>query len=362
MIMSVMRYLILGSPAFITCLMRLNSIEEIFFAFQKQKVLIVGDVMVDAYIWGQVDRISPEAPVPVVNVRKREMRLGGAANVALNIQALGATPLLCAVVGQDEYGRQFRQLLDEQQICADFIVESPARVTTVKERVMAGSQQMLRVDSEDDSLLNEGESQALMQCIEKAIAHADVIVFQDYDKGVLDEKRIQKIVNLAHQKNKPTAVDPKRRNFLHYRNTTLFKPNLKELKEGLKGEQLTLIAGTGKDFNKAEVIVEAADYLRKQLQAEAVLVTLSEHGVFMNGKDGAHSIPAHVRQIADVSGAGDTVISIAALCLALQLPYRWLAELSNLGGGIVCEYSGVVPIDKVRLEEEAKKYLDFTII
>lgn len=356
-----MRYFILCSLVFITCFMRPNSIEEIFFAFQKLKVLIVGDVMVDAYTWGQVDRISPEAPVPVVNVRKREVRLGGAANVALNIQALGATPFLCAVVGQDDYGKQFKKLLDEQQICVDFIVESPARVTTVKERVMAGSQQMLRVDSEDDSLLNERDSQALMQCIEKVVAQVDVIVFQDYDKGVLDEKRIQKIISLAHQQNKPTAVDPKRRNFLHYRNATLFKPNLKELTEGLKGQQLSLVEGAGKHFNKAEVIVEAADHLRKQLQADSVLVTLSEHGVFINGKDGTHAIPAHVRQIADVSGAGDTVVSIAALCLALQLPYRWLAALSNLGGGIVCEYSGVVPIDKMRLEEEAQKYIDFTI-
>lgn len=337
--------------------MQSQKIDDIFYAFQKLKVLIVGDVMIDAYIWGKVDRISPEAPVPVVNVRKREMRLGGAANVALNVQALGATPLLCAVVGNDGYGQQFRQLLVQQQISADFIVESSSRVTTVKERVIAGSQQMLRVDSEDDNLLNEAESEVLMQGMERAASQADVIIFQDYDKGVLNEERIQKIMEIAQQNHIPTAADPKKRNFLHYKKATLFKPNLKELKEGLKIQPLALGDESESRLNEHEALVEASDYLKNLLQAESILVTLSEKGIYINALDGSHFIPAHVRQIADVSGAGDTVISIAALCLALKLPSQWVAELSNLGGGIVCEHVGVVPIDRPRLIQEAKRNL-----
>lgn len=332
-------------------------IDDIFQAFQQLKVLIVGDVMLDAYIWGKVERISPEAPVPVVNARKREVRLGGAANVALNIQALGATPLLCAVVGEDAYGKQFCDLLTQQQISTDSIVMSPGRATTVKERILAGSQHMLRVDSEDDSLLDETESIHLMQCIEKTLPQADVIIFQDYDKGVLDEERIRKIILLARKYNIPTAVDPKKRNFLSYKNTTLFKPNLKELREGLKIQTLQLTQTTGSDFAQA-AIIEAAGYLKKYLQVSSVLVTLSEHGVYISAEED-HFLPAHIRQIADVSGAGDTVISIASLCLALKLPPHRLAQLANLGGGIVCEYAGVVPINRLRLVQEAKKTVDY---
>lgn len=332
-------------------------IDDIFQAFQQLKVLIIGDVMLDAYIWGKVERISPEAPVPVVNARKREVRLGGAANVALNIQALGATPLLCAVIGKDTYGEQFCELLTQQQISTDSIVASSSRVTTVKERILAGSQQMLRVDSEDDSLLSEEENVHLMQCIEKVLPQTDVIIFQDYDKGMLNEERIQKIVSLAQKHNIPTAVDPKKRNFLSYKNTTLFKPNLKELKEGLKTQTLKLTQTTGNGYDQ-EAIAEAADYLKKQLQISSVLITLSEHGVYINAEDD-YFLPAHIRQIADVSGAGDTVISIASLCLALKLPPRWLAQLANLGGGIVCEYAGVVPIERSRLIQEAKKTVDY---
>lgn len=332
------------------------SIDDVFSAFRQLKALIVGDVMLDAYIWGKVERISPEAPVPVVNARKREVRLGGAANVALNVQALGATPILCAVVGQDTYGNQFCDLLARQQIAADRIVRSPSRMTTVKERILAGSQQMLRVDSEDDSLLNDTDSSAFMQQVEKALPQADVVVFQDYDKGVLSQARIQRIVALARQHNIPTAVDPKRRNFLFYKDTTLFKPNLKELREGLKAQTLQLTQATG-DSYRPEAIAEAAGYLQTHLQIASVLITLSEHGVYIRA-DEDHLLPAHVRQIADVSGAGDTVISIASLCLALGLPARRLAHLANLGGGIVCEYAGVVPIDPLRLIQEAKKTMD----
>ena len=332
------------------------SLNQLFTDFANLKVLIVGDVMVDAYVWGRVSRISPEAPVPVVQVRRRENRLGGAANVALNVQALGATPLLCSVVGDDAYGQTFRSLLREQAIATDYLATSRDRMTTVKERVMAGSQQVVRVDTEQDDSLNEADQSQLMARAEEALKQADVIIFQDYDKGTLSEPVIRQITQQAQAKGIPVAVDPKKRNFLHYQHATLFKPNLKELRWGLQQERLAL---HHEDYaplhNEQAAIREAATKLRTLLHHRLTLITLSERGVFVDNQHNEHHfLPAHVRQIADVSGAGDTVISIAALCLALEAPMTTLAALANLGGGIVCEYTGVVPIDRERLRAEAE--------
>lgn len=338
-----------------TCL----NLNQTFSDFQNLKVLIIGDVMVDAYVWGKVERISPEAPVPILNVQRREKRLGGAANVALNIQALGATPLLCALVGDDLYGDNFISLLSENGISNRGIIKSAHRTTTVKERLIGGSQQILRVDAEDDSLLNQDESQAVMQMAEQLLEEADVIIFQDYDKGMLDEQRIGKIITLANKKGIPTVVDPKKRNFPHYKKATLFKPNLKELKEGLRHHNFPWPEQISSELFEP-FIQKASARLRQLLEAENILITLSEKGVFIDGvyqgMEERHFMPAFVRQISDVSGAGDTVVSIAALCLALQVPPATLAALSNLGGGLVCESVGVVPVNKQKLIEEAAKY------
>ncbi len=218
----------------------MTSFDHLFDDFAQLRVLIVGDVMMDAYVWGRVERISPEAPVPVVRVNRRENRLGGAANVALNVQALGATPLLCAVVGEDTYGDTFRQLLRDQDITTDYIVTSPERTTTVKERVIAGSQQVVRVDAEYDHVLERCGTTLLLARAEQALAQADVVIFQDYDKGVLSEAIIQRLTRHAQEKGIPIAVDPKKRNFLHYQEATLFKPNLKELRQGLQQERIAL--------------------------------------------------------------------------------------------------------------------------
>ena len=335
------------------------SLDLLFATFTQHRVLIVGDVMVDAYVWGRVERVSPEAPVPVVRVNRRENRLGGAANVALNVQALGATPLLCAVVGTDAAGDAFRQLLREQGIATDYIVHSAERTTTVKERVIAGSQQVVRIDDERDHLLSEAEQQSLLTAADQALAQADVVIFQDYDKGVLNKAVIQHITRRAQEKGIPVAVDPKKRNFLHYQGASLFKPNLKELRQGLQQERLALHHETYAPLhNEQAAIREAASALRTLLHHEITLITLSEKGVFVDADtDEFHFIPAHLRQIADVSGAGDTVISVAALCLASATPLPTLAALANLGGGIVCEYTGVVPIDRARLLAEAHEHL-----
>ena len=332
----------------------------LFQAFSQLKVLIVGDVMVDAYVWGKVERISPEAPVPVVRVQRRENRLGGAANVALNVLAMGATPLLCSVIGQDTYGNIFQQLLQKHQITTDHTVTSPERTTTVKERVIAGSQHIVRVDAEDDHLLTETEQQALLAAIAPAIKQADVVIFQDYDKGVIDQELIRQVIRQAQQRGIPVAIDPKKRNFLSYQQATLFKPNLKELKIGLQQEKIALHAENYAPlYDEQQAIAESSEVLRKRLHHQITLITLSEKGVFVDDQaQGHHFIPAHVRQIADVSGAGDTLISIAALCLALKVASPTMAALANLAGGIVCEYTGVVPIPPERLLQEAQEYLN----
>ena len=326
--------------------MGIPSLQDIFESFNRLNVLIVGDVMVDAYIWGKVDRISPEAPVPVVQVTKREKRLGGAANVALNIQAMGARPILCSVVGKDSIADDFCSLLHRRDITDEGILRSEKRVTTIKERVLSGSQHILRVDSEYDKNLLPEEQELLIKNITNLIPQADVVIFEDYDKGVLGEEVIRETIRLARKMGIPTVVDPKKRNFFCYKGATLFKPNLKELREGLK-----------LDFEKNDqaAIEDAVQQLKEKLSIDIALVTLSERGIYIDTPSDNYLLPAHVRSISDVSGAGDTVVSLAALGLALNLPPRLIAALSNLGGGLVCEDLGVVPVDKARLYEEAIK-------
>ncbi|SIT93740.1 bifunctional heptose 7-phosphate kinase/heptose 1-phosphate adenyltransferase [Pontibacter indicus] len=325
---------------------QLTNLEDIFSAFDRLTVLIVGDVMIDSYLWGKSTRISPEAPVPIVNVVKREKRLGGAANVALNVQAMGATPLLCSVIGDDPDGGDFLRLMEERGLSTEGIVQSPERVTTIKHRIIAGGQQLLRVDAEIEHNLADYEERHLEEHFQKLLDRADVVVFEDYDKGVFSEQNIARFIELANERGIPNVVDPKKKNFLSYKGCTLFKPNLKELKEGLKVEFA--------DEN-LPAFEEAVAQLQKRLQTQQVLVTLSERGVFIAEGEEKTYIPAHRRSISDVSGAGDTVISIAALCMALRTSLPFLAGLSNLGGGLVCEQVGVVPVDRNRLFQEAKE-------
>ncbi len=323
----------------------MKSIQDVFEAFKGLNVLVIGDVMIDSYLWGRVDRISPEAPVPILQVEKRDTRLGGAANVALNVQALGAIPYLCSVVGKDLDGDNFLELLTQHHLPTQGIYQSTDRITTIKHRIISGHQHMLRVDQETDKYILKQEKEALLEKIKTLLAQADVVIFEDYDKGVLDESLIAAVVDLAKSKGIPTVVDPKKRNFLYYKNVTLFKPNRKEMKEGLKWD------GELQDNKDIEA---AVDELAAVLKSEMILLTLSEKGVFIKKSNQEASItPAHIRKIADVSGAGDTVVSVAALCCALKLAPQKIAALSNLAGGLVCEQVGVVPIDKETLKKEA---------
>ncbi len=323
-----------------------SEIENIFNSFNKLKVLVIGDVMIDAYVWGKVNRISPEAPVPVVAVTKKENRLGGAANVALNLQALGAIPILCSVIGEDNDAIIFEDLLKKNKLPNTGIVKSKNRITTTKTRIIGNNHQMLRVDEEIENEISANDTESLFKKIEQLAKKekVSVIIFEDYDKGVINSSLINQVVDFAKKNNIKTIVDPKKKNFLNYKRVTLLKPNLKELQEGTKRDF---------DIENKKDFFEKIQSFRKNQDIEITLITLSEHGMFISSNKENLLIPAHLRNIADVSGAGDTVVSVAALCLALNLPEKTIASLSNIAGGLVCEKVGVVPIDKKQFLKEA---------
>jgi rfaE bifunctional protein kinase chain/domain len=320
-----------------------------FPAFEQQNILIVGDVMIDRYTNGSVDRISPEAPVPVVRLTGQEDRLGGAANVALNLKALGATPYLCSVIGADDNGNQLRSLLPDIQLSDRGLFQSHERRTTVKSRVIAGNQHLLRVDAEDTHALSATEQENLLHLVVDLLEQKEIhaILFQDYNKGVLSYPVIRAIILEAIKRDIPTAVDPKFDNFWSYKHVTLFKPNLKEIRAQMPFE----VQPTLEDLNKA------ANHLRSKLGNPYSLVTLSERGIYLNNRGEGQTIPTYPRSITDVCGAGDTVFAVAGLGLSLGMPLEEIARLSNLAGGQVCEYVGVVPVDRAQLEQEYEQLL-----
>ena len=331
-------------------MLTIETVSRLFKEFDNLNVMIIGDVMVDSYLWGKVDRISPEAPVPIVSVQKRENRLGGAANVALNVKSLGANAIMCSVIGHDQKGVDFMNLLVKADMTNEGLVKSDDRLTTTKFRVFGNHAQMLRVDEEHTAELNKKDFDQLIGKVNHVFntTRIDVIIFQDYDKGVINQDVINYVVAKAEELNIPVVVDPKRKNFLKYKHVTLFKPNLKEIREGMN-----IIF----DPNNQHELEKAISKLSGMLKAEIVLNTLSEKGVFIKWKDGSQFISAHYRNISDVSGAGDTVISVAALCLALGIDPPEMAAIANLAGGLVCEEVGVVPIDKISLQDEVIRIL-----
>jgi rfaE bifunctional protein kinase chain/domain len=323
-----------------------EEIQQLFRFFDNCKVLVAGDVMLDTYLSGKVERISPEAPVPVVDLQSRKNMLGGAANVALNLKALGATPVICSVIGNDRQGDELVALLENSGIRKDGIIRSEKRITTTKYRIIGNRTQMLRVDDETKSDLNVADAEAFMQNFENVLRNEKphIIILQDYNKGVLNLENIEKIIQMANKAGIPVAVDPKKKNFFSFTNTTLFKPNLKEISEGLQ------IAINPRDHTSLK---NAALRLHEKLQSEIIMITLSDYGIFMsqqkNNEINTTIVPAVLRSIADVSGAGDTVISVASLCFIAGCNLEHIAAISNLAGGIVCEQAGVIPVDKQKL-------------
>ncbi len=326
------------------------NVETLFDKFNDKRILVVGDVMIDAYLRGDVIRVSPEAPVPIVNLKKSEERLGGAANVALNLLSLGAKPIICAVIGDDKGGRTFFDLLEKRGLESKGMVKSANRYTTIKTRVIGNNQHLLRIDEEEETSLNSSLEDELIGRVSDLISSGvDAVILEDYNKGLLTERVISEVIGLASEANVPVTVDPKKDNFFAFKNVALFKPNLKELKEGL---------GVDFDLNETKTGFESAvQQLEDRLMNEITLVTLSEHGVFVKKDDTVDYIPAHIRRISDVSGAGDTVIAVATLCLVAGLKPKEVADISNLAGGLVCEVSGVVPIDKEQLKSEILKLM-----
>jgi rfaE bifunctional protein kinase chain/domain len=324
-------------------------IHNLFKKFEGCRILVIGDVMVDSYMWGKVSRISPEAPVPVVSLVGSENRPGGAANVALNIHSLGGLPVMCTVIGTDTYGKIFRNLVKGLGMPDEGLIESPRRMTTNKTRIFASHQQLLRVDQEDESYIDEELESELWQKIRTLIDEykTEAVIFQDYDKGVITPGLIKKVIAHCNKQDIPTLVDPKKRNFNHYQGATLFKPNFTELKEGLHVEI---------SKSNYEEIHKVAKQLQEKAGFSMVMVTLSEHGMMISRNHEYHVVPTQARDVADVSGAGDTVIGMASLCLAAGLDAYTTATLANLAAGLVCEKVGVVPIEKEWLLKAANSY------
>ncbi|MEO0789769.1 MAG: PfkB family carbohydrate kinase [Bacteroidota bacterium] len=306
--------------------------------FSNLRVLVVGDLMLDRYLHGRVDRISPEAPVPVVRLGKEENRLGGAANVALNVQALGGQAILAGITGQDENGKLCRQLAIEAQLEIGCIITDTERPTTVKTRLVSGGQQLMRVDREETFPLNTRASEQLLSAVDVALADGvDIILLQDYNKGVLTSELIEKIMDRADRTRSrwKTVVDPKDDNFFAYKGCGVFKPNLKEIRQQLP----FLIEPTLPDLDRA------ASYVFDKLGCQAVMITLSELGIYVHDGERSTIYPTDAREVADVSGAGDTVIAVVACGLAAGMQLPEIAKLANLAGGQVIAKPGVVPVD-----------------
>ncbi len=309
--------------------------------------------MIDTYLWGKVDRVSPEAPVPIVSDIIEENRLGGAANVALNIKSMGAIPILCSVIGGDERGTVFLDLLEEQNLSDVGVTVDDYRITTQKTRVISGFKHLLRIDEEIENNLSRSIQNKFIEIVLNLMETGgiDAIIFQDYDKGVVTPSIISRVNTLAKKMKIPVMADPKFRNFHHYSEVTVFKPNLKEFLKGLKLEAKK---------SEIEKLVAAGETFRAKQKIGILLVTLADKGmlVFEEGKH--FYIPANTRRVTDVSGAGDTVISIAALSYASGMNAEQIGALSNLAGGQVCEKSGVVPVSREQLSLECDNWLLYT--
>ncbi|HPG11627.1 MAG TPA: bifunctional ADP-heptose synthase [Chitinophagaceae bacterium] len=329
----------------------MEDFEKLFKNFNSLRVVVAGDIMLDTYMWGTVERISPEAPVPVVSLNKKEFRIGGAGNVALNCVSLGAQVSLLSVTGDDADAIQLKELVEANGIGTEYVLRSERRITTNKTRIISRNQQMMRLDAEVTADLSEEDEKLFVEKAEELFDRQkpDIVIFEDYNKGVLTESIIGHLISLCGQKNILTAVDPKRKNFFAYKHADIFKPNLKEVKEALN-----LITTDTTQQGLGWIHEE----LTALLQHKVSLITLSEKGVFcQEGKDG-FIIPSHYRNITDVSGAGDTVIAVASLVYAATKNTKLTAEIANIAGGLVCEDVGTVAISKDRLLKECELLLN----
>jgi rfaE bifunctional protein kinase chain/domain len=308
-------------------------------------IAVIGDVMIDQYFWGNVSRISPEAPVPVVDIEAETFHLGGAANVAQNLLSLGVTPLLCGLIGNDNYGKQFVEICEKLNIISAGLFKDNSRTTTIKTRIIGNNQQLLRMDKEiNKEITKAGENYIFAKLANHK--QLDGIIFEDYDKGTLNENFIKRIISWAKIQNIPIFVDPKFKNFTHYGGVTLFKPNKIETEKGLN---LKL-----NDFDK---IKAAGKKLIEKYEIENVLITLGADGMLLFEENGEIlSIPTIAKKVADVSGAGDTAIASLAALYVSGANLSEAAIIANFASGIVCEKPGIVAIDKAELIQTIERY------
>ncbi|MCB2210688.1 D-glycero-beta-D-manno-heptose-7-phosphate kinase [bacterium] len=307
-----------------------------------KRIVVVGDFMLDRYIWGAVKRISPEAPVPVVEVSEDQQRPGGAGNVVLNLTSLGANCIPIGLIGNDDNGRELAELLSSQGASPNGLVVSDDRPTTVKTRVISGNQQLLRVDRERTGLAPQAIQDEVMDRMSQSLRGADAVILQDYNKGLLTRTLIRESISLAREKGVPVTVDPKSSHFFDYVDSTLFKPNLREASNAL-----------GREIVSDEDVEHACRELKRRLNAEHVLITRGSQGmtILENEHDPVH-IGTKPRRISDVSGAGDTVISTITLALVSGLGPEQAARLATMAAEYVVGRVGVVPITPAALLEE----------
>ncbi|RYY31446.1 MAG: carbohydrate kinase [Chitinophagaceae bacterium] len=324
--------------------------DALFNDFTNIRVGVIGDVMLDSYWWGYVERISPEAPVPIVALDRKELRIGGAGNVALNLVSLGAQVSIISTMGKDDDGAALRNLFNDKGINTRYLAESSNRITTNKTRVISRNQQMMRLDAEITGDLATDDESQLLSNVRAYILNEKpaVVIFEDYNKGVLTEKLISDVIALCSEHGVITTVDPKRKNFFAYKGVDIFKPNLKEVKDGLN-----LLVD---DVNEV-MLRNIHGLLQEHLNHKISFITLSEKGVFYQASNVARIVPSHIRNIADVSGAGDTVIAVASLVYAATARIDMMAEVANIAGGLVCEEVGTAAIDKSKLLAECKLLL-----
>jgi rfaE bifunctional protein kinase chain/domain len=314
-------------------------LKELKNNFKGLKIAVIGDMMLDCYFRGDVKRISPEAPVPVVEVENEFFRFGGAANVALNVLKLGGFPVPVGVIGSDNDGKIFKSLLAEVNMIDEGIFIDDTRPTTAKTRVIADSQHIVRIDKESKHNISERSEEKIFEYLAAGITRVNGIILQDYNKGVLTPKLIEKIIRLANEKNVLITVDPKFNNFFEFKNVTVFKPNRKEAEDVL-GIRI-------RNFNDVTL---AGEKILEKLNAKNVLLTLGAEGIAVFEKNKPEKrMPTKARRAADVSGAGDTVISTLTMALAAKANIIEASYLANYAAGIVCEEVGIVPIELDKL-------------
>ncbi len=322
-----------------------KKLNELRKNFSGQKIAVVGDMMLDSYFRGDVKRVSPEAPVPVVEVENEFFRFGGAANVALNILKLGGIPIPAGVIGNDNDGTIFTSLLREANIMSDGIIVDSSRPTTAKTRVIAGNQHVVRIDKESKQNISDKTEKKLLDYLTSNISNLDGIILQDYNKGVLTKSFIKKIISLANKKEVFITVDPKFNNFFEYKNVTVFKPNKKEAEDVL-----------GMRIKNSEDVTKAGKTILKRLNAGNVLLTLGSEGIAVFEKSKTERrLETKARKVADVSGAGDTVISTLTMALVAGYDIMEASYLANYAAGIVCGEVGIVPIEIEKLLEAVGK-------